>query len=153
MRAQRILSIAEGVDAWVRGFGEMIEPLVVLLLAWALGAVLDDLATADYIAQLFSDAGVSSAALPLLLTVFTMVLSYVTGSAMGSMGIMFPLALPLAHSLASDLPADEAEAVVMQCAAAILGGSAFGNTASPIGDTTVLAATAKKRGQLVSTDI
>ena len=51
------------------------------------------------------------------------------------MGILFPLVLPLAHSLGT-------ESDVMQAAGAVFAGSTFGNTGSPIADNTVLSSIA-----------
>ena len=52
---------------------------------------------------------------------------------MGTMGILFPLVLPLAYTLSNG-----DEEMVMQSAAAVLAGSTFGNTCSPLADNTVL---------------
>ena len=61
------------------------------------------------------------------------VVSFSAGSAMGTMGILFPLVLPLAYTLSAG-----DEKLVMESAAAVLGGATFGNTCSPLADNTVL---------------
>ena len=37
---QRILSMKEIMESWVEGVKDVIEPLIILLLAWALGSVI-----------------------------------------------------------------------------------------------------------------
>ena len=66
-------------------------------------------------------------------TILAAVVSFAAGSAMGTMGILFPLVLPLAFTLS-----EGSEESVMQAAAAVLAGSTFGNTCSPLADNTVL---------------
>ena len=76
-----------------------------------------------------------------LATLLAGIVSFASGSAMGTMGILFPLVLPLASSLALSEDGTsfaEAEDAVMQAAAAVLAGSTFGNTCSPIADNTIL---------------
>ena len=64
---------------------------------------------------------------------YNSIVSFSAGSAMGTMGILFPLVLPLAYTLSNG-----DEEMVMQSAAAVLAGSTFGNTCSPLADNTVL---------------
>ena len=92
-----------------------------------------------------------------------MVISFSTGSAMGTMGILFPLLLPLAYRVAcaadggggggggggsgggvssSSCATEVDPAVLVSCAASIFAGCSFGNSCSPIGDTTILTALA-----------
>jgi Na+/H+ antiporter NhaC len=57
------------------------------------------------------------------------VISFSIGTSWGTMGIMFPVAVPLAYQLGAPLPG---------AIGAILTGSLFGDHCSPISDTTVL---------------
>lgn len=37
---QRVLTLDEVMEAWTGGMRDVLEPLIILLLAWALGAVI-----------------------------------------------------------------------------------------------------------------
>ena len=132
VRLQRLLTVGEMVESWGVGIQELIEPTLILVLAWALGDVIHDVHTARYIA----DAVGSNIPLWLvnpLSLLLSMVISFATGSAMGTMGILFPLLLPLAFELGHG-----DETALVSCAACIFSGCSFGNSCSPIGDTTIL---------------
>ena len=60
------------------------------------------------------------------------VISFSTGTAYGTMGILMPLAIPLAHSINPDM------AYVIVSTSAVLTGAIFGDHCSPISDTTII---------------
>ena len=133
---QRIMTLEKLVAAWTTGFKEMMEPLLILLLAWALGAVVNELQTSVFLSSMLGGA-LNVKWLPVIATLMAGLVSFASGSAMGTMGILFPIILPLANSLSAG-----DEALVMQAAGAVFAGSTFGNTASPIADNTVLSSIA-----------
>ncbi|EOD03682.1 hypothetical protein EMIHUDRAFT_466337 [Emiliania huxleyi CCMP1516] len=49
--AQGALALDEAMAAWAEGLKEVLEPMLVLLLAWALGAVIADVGTATFLAR------------------------------------------------------------------------------------------------------
>ena len=55
-----------------------------------------------------------------------------TGTAFGTMGILMPLAIPLAHSISPDMN------YIIVSTSAVLTGAIFGDHCSPISDTTIL---------------
>lgn len=130
--AQKTLSCAEAMEAFVEGIKDVVEPTLVLLLAWALGAVISDVGTASFLSSAL-DAGMPRWALPSIVALLAHAVSYACGSSFGTMGILLPLIGPLAFSLGGgDVP------YLQHCVAAVLGGATFGNICSPISDTTVL---------------
>ena len=133
---QRLMSLETMVAAWTTGFKDMMEPILILLLAWALGGVIVDLQTSVYLSSALK-GNLPACWLPALGTILACIVSFASGSAMGTMGILFPLVLPLAEALSKG-----DESIVMESAAAVLAGSTFGNTCSPIADNTVLASLA-----------
>jgi len=138
--SQGVLSLDEAVQAWVEGMKDVLEPMFVLLLAWALGDVISHVQTADFLARALTD-GLPRWSLPALVAVLAHVISYACGSSFGTMGIILPLVGPLAHKLGGGDPA-----YLLHCIAAVLGGSTFGNICSPISDTTILTVLATKCG-------
>ena len=77
---------------------EVSEAVVILLLAWALGAVVNELRTAAYLASLLG-SWLPSSLLPAVSLAISMAISFGIGSAWGSMGILIPLVAPLAWQL------------------------------------------------------
>jgi Na+/H+ antiporter NhaC len=75
--------------------------------------------------------------LPTLVFLVAAFTSFATGSSWGTMGILFPLAIPLAHGLAPTDPV-----VLLGSTASILAGSVWGDHCSPISDTTILSSLA-----------
>ena len=51
MTPSQMLTLSEAMAAWIEGIKEVLEPTIVLLLAWALGSVIADVGTATYLAK------------------------------------------------------------------------------------------------------
>lgn len=133
---QDILSLREALAAAVDGFKSMLMAFVVLTLAWSLGQVCADLATAGFLKSAIGPS-VPPALLPVVVFLVAAAVSFATGTSWGTMAILTPLAVPLVlEAAAGDL--DVLEATV----AAILGGAVFGDHCSPISDTTILSSMA-----------
>jgi len=130
--SQRLLTLSEAMEAWMEGMKDVLEPTFVLLLAWALGAVIEHVGTATFLAQSLH-SGLPRWALPPLVSLLAHAISYACGSSFGTMGIILPLVGPLAHSLGGG----ETD-YLLHCIASVLGGATFGNLCSPISDTTIL---------------
>jgi len=135
---QGVLSLEETMDAWIEGMKDVLSPMIVLLLAWALGDVISAAKAADFLAGALQSA-VPRWALPTLVTILAHVISYACGSSFGTMGIILPLVGPLATSLGGDDPS-----YLTHCIGGVIGGASFGNLCSPISDTTILTVLATK---------
>ena len=140
---QRILTLAEALDAWVAGLKSMTLAMLILLLAWSLGAVTEEVHTADYLVQLLRGV-LSPYWLPVLTFVTAAVVSFSTGTSWATMAILMPLVIPLGHTLAMDagLSADVASHLLVGVISSVLAGAVFGDHCSPISDTTVLSSMA-----------
>jgi len=125
-------SFSKGIDIWVNGMKTLMITGVVLLLAWSLSGVMGELGTADYLVSLLSDT-MPAFLLPTVIFLLGAIISFATGTSYGTMGILMPLAIPLATAMQ---PGD-ANFVVMS-AGAVLTGAIFGDHSSPISDTTIL---------------
>jgi Na+/H+ antiporter NhaC len=137
----RKLRLAEAMEAWVGGVSAMVLAIVILTLAWSIGAVCKDLATADWIVAQAA-RGVPAGLLPALLFVLGGAVSFATGTSWGTMAILFPLAVPLAHHAASGLDPEAAHRILIGTVGSVLSGAIFGDHCSPISDTTVLSSMA-----------
>jgi Na+/H+ antiporter NhaC len=133
---QGILDIRQALSASVDGFKSMFMAFVVLTLAWSLGQVCTDLATADFLKAAVGPS-LPPALLPLAVFLVAAAVSFSTGTSWGTMAILTPLAVPWALEAAAGDPRLLAVTV-----AAILGGAVFGDHCSPISDTTILSSMA-----------
>lgn len=133
---------AQVVGLFREGAWTMRSAVAVLLLAWALGALCADLGTAHYLVGLLNE-GFLPALLPTAVFLLSGVMSFATGTSWGTMGILFPLAAPMAAELA---PQDTE--LFVATLAAVLSGSVFGDHCSPISDTTIMSALAAECDQL-----
>ena len=117
---------------FLRGAGGLLPVAMILLFALALGDVANLLGTGVYVAQLAQETIPLTMLLPLLFLISSFI-AFSIGSSWGTFAIMIPLAMQIALSL---------ELSTSLFLAAVLSGSVFGDHASPISDTTVVASMA-----------
>ena len=140
---QRILSVKESLDAWFAGIKAMIIAMIVLILAWSLGQVTNDLGTAQYLAMALSDA-LPIEVVPALVFLTAAAMAFATGTSWATMAILIPLVIPLTVSLGGGegfMVAGE-YSILLGSISSVLAGAIFGDHCSPISDTTVLSSTA-----------
>ncbi len=133
----RALNMREAFDAWVGGARAMVLAVVILGLAWSIGDVCEGLHTAQYLVQALQ-GNLSPAWLPALTTLVAAGISFAIGSSWGTMSILMPLAIPLAHSLTAGMDAPTQQFCLIATLSSVLAGATFGDHCSPISDTTVL---------------
>ncbi|OYT74866.1 MAG: sodium:proton antiporter [Armatimonadetes bacterium JP3_11] len=135
--ATRALSMRELFEAWVAGIRSMVLAVVILGLAWSIGAICEELHTAQFLVQSLQGT-ISPAWLPALTTLTAAAISFAIGSSWGTMSILMPLAIPLAHSLNAGMDASTQQFYLIATLSSVLAGATFGDHCSPISDTTVL---------------
>ena len=140
---QRLLTIHECIDAWVGGVKAMMIAMVILTLAWSLGAVTKDIGTAAYLSELLSD-NLPLTLLPAAVFVTAGAMAFATGTSWTTMAILIPLVIPLTVSLAggSGFADGSLYGILLGSTSAVLAGAIWGDHCSPISDTTVLSSTA-----------
>lgn len=141
--AQRILSLTQAVNAMINGYRSMILAAMILLLAWSIGAICEDLQTANYVIEMTRDY-LSPHVLPALTFTISAVIAFSTGSSWATMAIFIPIAIPIAYTLpgAEGVHPGIGDNIVLATIGAVLAGSVFGDHCSPISDTTVLSSMA-----------
>jgi Na+/H+ antiporter NhaC len=132
--AYRILSLSEAVDTVIDGFGIMLTAVTILVLAWSLGFVANDLGTGEYVAGAATGV-VSPAILPVVVLFIAAFIAFSMGSSWATMAILTPIAIPVAFGLT------ETFELMPAVVGAIFSGAIFGDHTSPISDTTVLSST------------
>ena len=108
---------------------KMVFICVVLIFAWALSSICNELNTGAYIANLIGDK-IDPNFLPLIVFFLGAIMSFATGSSYGTFAILMIIVVPVAHTLGAPM---------LLTIAAVLSGGLFGDHTSPISDTTVLA--------------
>jgi len=140
---QRLLSFDDTLEAMFSGMHTMYDGLLVLVLAWSLSAITQDLGTADFLVTAFGTA-IDPMYLPLGVFVLSAATAFATGSSWGTMGILMPLVLPLVWNLGLEYgyPTDEISVFIYAAVSAVLAGAVLGDHVSPISDTTILSSLA-----------
>lgn len=129
-----IMGLAESVDTTINGFGIMLTAVSILVLAWAIGVVVESLGTGEYVAGI-AEQVLDPALLPVVVLLVAAAISFSTGTSWGTMSILTPIAVPVAWSLTGD------HTMVAAIVGTIFSGAIFGDHTSPISDTTVLSST------------
>lgn len=128
---KKIFTVSETIDVWVDGMKTLVITGIILILAWSLSSIIKELGTAKYLVELLSGT-IPYFLLPSIIFILGAIISFSTGSAYGTMGILMPLAVPLAHSINPEM------SFIIVSTSAVLTGAIFGDHCSPISDTTIL---------------
>ncbi len=142
---QRILSLTEAMDAFLKGVKSMLFACIILTLAWSIGSITSDMKTADYLISILSEA-ISPRFLPVLIFLLCAAISFSTGTSYGTMAIVMPIIIPLSLSLSTASGYDEYNTILILhgVISSVLAGSVFGDHCSPISDTTILSSMASR---------
>ncbi|WP_254808517.1 Na+/H+ antiporter NhaC family protein [Natronosalvus amylolyticus] len=129
-----LFDLEDGVETVLDGFALMLTAVTILVLAWSISAVATDLGTGEYVAAA-TEGVLSPAIFPVVVLLTAGFIAFTMGSSWATMGIVTPIALPVAFNLTGDFTL--APIVV----GAVFSGAIFGDHTSPISDTTVLSST------------
>jgi Na+/H+ antiporter NhaC len=129
--SKKIFNVSEAIDVWVDGMKTLVITGVILILAWSLSSIIKELGTAKFLIKLLSGS-LPNFLLPSLIFILGAIISFATGTAYGTMGILMPLAIPLSYSMNPEMT------YILASTSAVLTGAIFGDHCSPISDTTIL---------------
>lgn len=130
---QKLFSLTNGFDQWVNGIVAIMQVNMVIIFAWALGGIIQDLGVKAFISGTVASIGLAPQLLPALIFIAGAVLSFATGSSWGTFALLMPIAVPVCHEFG--IPIEIA-------IAASVGGGLFGDHCSPISDNTIKASLA-----------
>ena len=122
---------AVALRAFGAGAAAMVGPVGILVAAWLLGSVMGTLGTAELIAGLLEGSRLLWL-MPTLTFLTGAAISFATGTSWGTMGLLFPLAVPAAAGLGAD------HGLLTVVVAAVFSGAVFGDHCSPFSDTTIV---------------
>ena len=132
---QRLLTLREAITAYGQGLSTLLHAGTVLVLAWAIKAVCDDLGTGLSLVALLGER-LPAVGVPLAVFLLAGAVAFATGTSWGTMALLLPVAAPLSVGLSGD------PLIVAASLGAVLDGAIWGDHCSPISDTTVLSSSA-----------
>ena len=129
---RRLVPFKDFMHGLVEGMKLMLPANIILVLAWTLSGVCRDLLqTPQFVEGIVTSYGAGfSFFLPCAVFLISAFLSFSTGTAWGTFGILIPITVPVVQAL------DPSITIVVL--SATLAGSVFGDHCSPISDTTIL---------------
>jgi Na+/H+ antiporter NhaC len=143
--AGRLLTFEETAKGMLSGMHVMFDGLIILVLAWSLSKITQDLNTAGYLISVFGDV-LNPLWVPVIVFVLAGLTSFATGTSWGTMGILMPLVIPLVWSLGMNAGLEESmiNLLIFDSVSSVLAGAVWGDHCSPISDTTILSSIASQ---------
>lgn len=130
---RRIMTFKNFMSGITVGVKSMVPACMILTLAWTLKGVCNSLSVDSYVAGIVSGSNLPVAFLPAIIFVVAAFLSFSTGTAWGTFGILIPIVVSICNEISPE--------ILSIALAATLAGSVFGDHCSPISDTTILSST------------
>ncbi|MBN2090674.1 Na+/H+ antiporter NhaC family protein [candidate division KSB1 bacterium] len=136
---QKILTMGEAINSWLSGVKSMVLAMIILVLAWAIGDICEDLMTAQYVISM-THSIISPALMPFITFIIAALISFSTGTSWATMAILIPIVIPMSYQLTATagLNANLSNSIILGTIGAVLSGSIFGDHSSPISDTTIM---------------
>lgn len=132
---RKLMTPKEFVGYIVEGIGNIVPPMLILILSWSLGGVCRQMiGTGVFISGFVSSANLPLGFLPFLLFVIAALMSFSMGSSWGTFGMLIPIVTMICST-------DNAGIYLIPALGATLAGSVYGDHCSPISDTTILSST------------
>ncbi len=119
--------------ALLGGLKTSLLPLSILVMAWSLKQSVDTLQAGEYIVSIAGGI-IQPTIFPALIFLVSAVTALTIGTSFGTMGIILPVAIPLAYQL----DGFSYGLITIMSMAAVLDGAIFGDHCSPLSDTTIM---------------
>lgn len=138
---QKILTLNQAIESWVAGMQSMLMAVIILILAWGLGGITQEIGTGTYLSSLLEDS-LPLSLLPGLVFFIAAITAFSTGTSWGTMAILFPVVVPLTITMGAGIgfAGGENYGILLGAISSVMAGAVFGDHCSPISDTTVLSA-------------
>lgn len=141
---RKLIKFKDFMDGLIEGMKTMITPIVILILAWTIGGITSEkyLNTGSFIASVLTTYTIPMWIFPSIIFIVASFLSFSTGTAWGTFGILIPIIVPiLVHT--------NTLSYLNIVLASIFSGSVFGDHCSPISDTTILSSAGANCNHLI----
>lgn len=129
---QKMITIKTFIDQSFKGMSDMLVMAILMVLAFAIGNLCNELGTGIYVSRVTSSWLIPEVA-PALIFIISSFIAFATGTSWGTFAIMISIGVPLSFAVDANL---------YLVIAAVLGGGVFGDHCSPISDTTLIASVA-----------
>jgi len=141
--SQGLLSLEETVQSWYEGVKFMIFAIIVLIMAWSLGQTTEILQTAQYLVSILGEF-LPVPLVPTIIFILAATTAFATGTSWGTMGIFYPIVIPLAWQVLflNGMADIEHMYIIYSSVACVLCGAVWGDHCSPISDTTIMSSMA-----------
>jgi Na+/H+ antiporter NhaC len=123
----------EPQKVFAEGVGQLAAPVLILISAWTFSSTLKSLDTITHLVNLL-DNDFPPGVLPAIVFITGAMISFSTGTSWGTMGVLMPIALPVALVL----DGASGSVIVPATVAAVFSGAVFGDHCSPLSDTTIV---------------
>jgi Na+/H+ antiporter NhaC len=119
--------------ALMAGIKSMLPANAILISAWAIGDMIGQLQTGEFLADVIVSSSVPSMLLPAVIFLIAAFMAFSTGTSWGTFGILLPIMATIALKVDAE--------IILVLMAATLSGAIFGDHCSPISDTTIMSST------------
>jgi len=119
------------VEVYMNGVLQLFTPCLILVSVWILTSTLKSLDAAMVLSGML-EGNLHPILFPASVFITGTLISFTTGTSWGTMGVLMPLAVPVALNLGIDT------ALIPITVAAVFSGAVFGDHCSPLSDTTVV---------------
>ena len=127
---RKVITFNQFADSFVDGFRAMVSSILILIFAWTLSGVTNQLGAKVFVAELVRGAAGNLANfLPAIIFLIGCFLAFSTGTSWGTFGVLLPIVCAV-------FPDGE---LMVISVAACLAGAVCGDHCSPISDTTIMA--------------
>jgi len=123
------LKLKTFIIVFFNGVWKMSGAALILILAWSIGSIIENLETGAFLAGLV-EGNVALWLLPVALFLLACVMAFATGTSWGTFAIMVPIAVSIIGVIHPEW--------ILPAVGAVLAGSVFGDHCSPISDSTIL---------------
>lgn len=136
---RKVMSFKDFTKCFVDGFKSMVPAVMILILAWTLNRVCQELGINEFVDRIVS-GNINLGFIPAIFFLFALGLGFATGTSWGTFSILIPL-------VATITKVDTGLTIV--AIAAVLSGAVCGDHVSPISDTTILASSGSKCNHII----
>ena len=127
---RKVITFKQFADSFVDGFKAMVPAILILIFAWTLSGVTNQLGAKVFVAELVRGAaGGLANFLPAIVFAIGVGLAFSTGTSWGTFGVLLPIVCAV-------FPSGE---LMIISVSACLAGAVCGDHCSPISDTTIMA--------------
>ncbi len=123
------LKVSTFIIVFFNGIWKMSGAALILVLAWSIGSIIENLETGAFLATLV-EGNVPLWLLPVTLFILACIMAFATGTSWGTFAIMVPIAVSIIGVIHPEW--------ILPAIGAVLAGSVFGDHCSPISDSTIL---------------